>query len=319
MGFFSNLASGTKTTNTTNKVSTKITTKIAGVASKIAAAAKKAASNSKNNNKNTGGNNTANQTTPAANESALIQWHDVSFFANAQEIRGFDNLTISGSVETEDKTNGGTKYVSKKNSKGYEASLTAFFDKRLGIDDVKAEAMKLVQYGANGQTGYLYARGRKLVTSALMLTSAKASKILMTPGGTWISCEVALTLKMAGKLDGSTTNATSNNGTGTGKYYKVRIEGMSELKVWATSPQAAVQKACGTTYTGYVYVDNKNHYVSKGKIDDNRIPDNGKKNDTIKKVGTASDQQKNAKTESTKTGLLTIVNKVLQKKLDRVR
>ncbi len=70
----------------------------------------------------------------------------------------------------------------------------------------------------------------------------------------------------------TTTNppATSGGGSGgsSGKYYKVQIDGMSEVKVYATSVQGAVTKACGSNYSGYVTVDGVRHYVNKGKIDD---------------------------------------------------
>lgn len=330
MGFFSNLLSGKTTTS--SKVSTKTTSaastgaKISGLASTIAKSVKTKDSVKKNNNNNNnnkkGGGTTS--TTPTASTGAtvkadaLLQWHDVSFYANAQEVRGLIDFSISGSVETEDKESGGTKYVNKKNSKGYEASITAFFDKRLGIGDVKYEAMKLVDYGANGQKGYLYARGSKLVTSTLMLTSAKASKIVMTPNGTWISCQVALTLKMADKLGSSANTSSTGGNSGGGRYYKVRIEGMSELKVWATSENQAVQKACGSTYSGYVYVDNKNHYANKGKIDDayyDPKKNNQNKDKITPKVNTAATQQKEAKTTSTGTGITNRNNQVQQKKL----
>lgn len=147
----------------------------------------------------------------------LIKWHDVEFYANAKEVRGLTDFSISGSVETEDKENGGSKYVSKKNSKGYEASIKAFFDARLGIKSVKGEAMKLVEYAAKGQTGHLHAEGSRLIPSLMMLTDAKADNVIMTPRGKWISCEVSLTLKMCSKLDGTTETPS------TGYKYSVKV------------------------------------------------------------------------------------------------
>ena len=139
----------------------------------------------------------------------------MQFYANASQVRGLTDLTISSSIETEDKENGGTKYVSKKNSKGYEVSMKALFDARLGIEDVKKEAMALAEYGATGQTGYMYAKGEKLVTPIRMMTSAKVSNIRMTPKGVWISAEVQITLKTCSKLDGGTDSPPSG-----GRGYK---------------------------------------------------------------------------------------------------
>lgn len=217
-----------------------------------AAAKAKASEKSRNNNPNnrkptgssgtptpSGGAATSSTTTaqPDPEKNVLIKWHDVEFYANANEVRGLLDFTIGGSVETEDKEEGGTKYVRKKNSKGYESGLTAFFDRRLGIESVKEESMKLVNYAANGQTGYLYARESKLVPSIMMLTSAKASKIIMSPNGTWISCQVTLTLKTCSKLDGSGGGGGGGGGSGYKFGCTVYYSGSSGAiqSVWAGS------------------------------------------------------------------------------------
>lgn len=258
MGFFSTLTTAiAKGATAAAKVSVKSNSVVANAAKSIAAgvvkgalttvaAAKaKATSQKKNTQKNT---KTTTTTTKAAtsssggssanNSTILIQWHDVQFYANASQVRGLTDLTISSSIETEDKENGGTKYVSKKNSKGYEVSMKALFDARLGIKDVKKEAMALAQYGATGQTGYMYAKGEKLVTPILMMTSAKVSNIRMTPKGVWISAEVQITLKTCSKLDGTTNNNNNNNGGNGYKYgCTVYYSGSSGAvsSVWAGS------------------------------------------------------------------------------------
>ncbi len=218
---------------------------VKGALTNVAAAKAKATSQKKNAQKNT---KTTTTTTKAAtsssgssanNSTILIQWHDVQFYANASQVRGLTDLTISSSIETEDKESGGTKYVSKKNSKGYEISMKALFDARLGIKDVKKEAMALAKYGATGQTGYMYAKGEKLVTPILMMTSAKVSNIRMTPKGVWISAEVQITLKTCSKLDGTTNNNNNNNSNGNGYKYgcTVYYSGSSGAvsSVWAGS------------------------------------------------------------------------------------
>lgn len=251
-------------------------------------------------------------------ENVLIQWHDVKFFANASEVRGFSNLSVSSSVETEDKENGGTKYVSKKNSKGYEVSITAYFDKRLGVGDVKKAAMTLVNYGANGQTGYMYAQGEKLVSSVLMLTSAKAGNIIMAPNGMWISCEVTMTLKTCSKLDGSTTSQSS----GGGYKYSVRVYysgssgavssvvGYSNVsvddarkKAWAKVPKTAMW-ASETPKQA----TNQSPPLTDAALEAAR-----------KRVQTQKQQTEAAKTQSSGTGLLVRINQVIQKKLQLIK
>ena len=258
MGFFSTLTTAiakgatavakvsVKTNNVVANAAKSITTgMVKGALTTVAAAKAKATSQKKNTQKNTKTTTTTTKATTSSSSSSannstiLIQWHDVQFYANASQVRGLTDLTISSSIETEDKENGGTKYVAKKNSKGYEISMKALFDARLGIKDVKKEAMALAKYGATGQTGYMYAKGEKLVTPILMMTSAKVSNIRMTPSGVWISAEVQITLKTCSKLDGTTNNNNNNNNGGSGYKYgcTVYYSGSSGAvsSVWAGS------------------------------------------------------------------------------------
>ena len=213
---------------------------VKGALTTVAAAKAKASSQAKNAKKKTTTKTTqgtASSSSSSANKNTiLIQWHDVQFYANASQVRGLTDLSISSSIETEDKENGGTKYVTKKNSKGFEVSMKALFDARMGIKDVKKEAMALANYGATGQTGYMYAGGEKLITSILMMTSAKINNIRMTPQGVWISAEVQITLKTCSKLDGGTDSPPSS---GNGYKYgcTVYYSGSSGAvqSVWAGS------------------------------------------------------------------------------------
>lgn len=60
----------------------------------------------------------------------------------------------------------------------------------------------------------------------------------------------------------------TGGGSGSGKTkYKVQIPGMSVVEVWATSVQDAITKACGTTWTGTIYVNGKSYTITKGKLD----------------------------------------------------
>lgn len=302
---------------------------VLAAAAKLQAAASKAKQKNKNNNKpKTSGTNTQQAAAPASVteeitpvKNILIKWHDVEFYANAQEVRGLSDFSISGSVETEDKEAGGSKYVSKKNSKGYESSITAFFDKRLGIGSVKDEAMKLVNYAANGQTGYLYAQDSKLVPCIMMMTSGKASKILMTPSGSWISCEVALTLKMCSKLDGGADTPPSG---GSGYKYgcTVYYSGSSGAisSVWAgsnVSKEDARKKA-------WAKVPKTAHWASETKKQaTNQSP---KLTDAAleaarKRVEQQKQQTEAAKTQSENsgTGITNRNNQVQQKKLNYVK
>lgn len=139
----------------------------------------------------------------SAAANTLIGWNGVSFFANASQVVGFNGLTITGKCETENQAGEGEKYQALKYKEGFEISLTAIFDRRLGISDVQADAIGLAEKACNGEDGYIYSRGKKLVTPVMMATSGKVQNILMTPGGIWIHAEVAMTFKSCTKLDGT--------------------------------------------------------------------------------------------------------------------
>lgn len=302
---------------------------VKGALTTVAAAKAKTTSQKKNAQKNTKTTTTTNKAAISSSSSSvdnstiLIQWHDVQFYANASQVRGLTDLTISSSIETEDKENGGTKYVSKKNSKGYEVSMKALFDARLGIKDVKKEAMALAKYGATGQTGYMYAKGEKLVTPILMMTSAKVSNIRMTPKGVWISAEVQITLKTCSKLDGTTNNNNNNNKSSGYKY---------SVTVYYSGSSGAV-----SSVTGYSNVSKEDARKKAWA----KVPGNAQWASETKKQATnqspamtdkalqaardrvaqAKQQQNAAKTQSQNsgTGITNRNNQVQQKKLDRVK
>lgn len=93
----------------------------------------------------------------------IASWNGHSFTVSPKLIRGFTGLTIKGSSETEDKTSGGQKYVSCKNSNPSEITLTAELNALTGCD-VKNEALKFVDEARSGAKNYFYMGGKKLIT-----------------------------------------------------------------------------------------------------------------------------------------------------------
>lgn len=158
------------------------------------------------------------QTTISAAKTGvvLLQWHDVQFYAKSNQIRGLKSFTVSSSIETEDEEIGDEKITKLKKKKGYTSSITAYFDIRLGISDVKAEAMKLLAYGTGAQTGYLSCCGAKLIPTIQMMKDAKVQNVVFAPDGRWISCEVVMNFVNRSKLDGTTTSAQAASGGGEG-------------------------------------------------------------------------------------------------------
>lgn len=145
--------------------------------------------------------------------SELIQWGGhggISFFVSPTEIRAFKDLSISVSAETEDKTVGGEKYVSKKNSGSYKITLTAILNAALGVS-VQETALAIAESARLGEQGYFYCNGQKLFPSSFMSTDATISSVTISASGAWSYAEVSWTLKQCSKYDD-----TSGGGNGSG-------------------------------------------------------------------------------------------------------
>ena len=247
MGFFSKLVSNvSKVAATPAKQSTKttsITSLIGGVAATIKTvastvagavkgvadvikkkqAAEAAAKKKQATTKTTTAQITKAATTPSVIVNDLISWGDNRFFATANHVRSYKSLQITTSCATEDEENGGDKYVKKKNNGGYEVKLTAILDKRLGESDVRKVALHLAEVARTGAKNYIYCSGSKLFTPQMMGTGASIKNIVVAPDGTWISCEVDLTLKQCSKGDGSTGSSSGGGGGGGGGGYKYSV------------------------------------------------------------------------------------------------
>lgn len=255
MGFFSTIKAAVKTpaklsvkatswitkaANTiTNAVKTTAAKVVKGVASVIksaqVAAEKKAAAEAAAKSKSSGSSKkttTQKTTTPPKTTSSsdskskandLISWGHSRFFVTPTWVRSFTNLQISSSTQTEDEESGGTKYVKKKNDGGYEMKLTAILDKRLGETDVRAEAMRLAEDARTGAKDYVYNHGKKLFSHMMMGTGATIKNIVAAPNGTWISCEVDITLKQCSKGSGSGGGGGGGGGGGSGSGYKYSV------------------------------------------------------------------------------------------------
>ena len=220
------------------------------VATAAEAAKKKAAAEAAAKKKPATTNTTQKKTTTTAAEHAtapasknLIDWGNSHFYVTPSSVRSYKGLQINTSCDTKDEENGGEKYIIKKNNGGYEVKLTAILDKRLGETDVRKEAMRLAESARVGEKGYVYCHGSKLFTPQMMGTGAGVKNIVTTPDGTWISCEVELTLKQCSKGDGSTAPATTNSSNGGGSGYKYSVT------VYYSGSSGAIQSVTGYSNT----------------------------------------------------------------------
>lgn len=180
----------------------------------------------------------------------VAKWNNHTFEVSPGLIRGFTGLQIKGSSETEDKEINKEKFVTRKNAKPTEISLTAVLNALLGCD-VRNEAMQFVADAKAGKTGYFYIGNKKLMTCQLMLTEADVSETQITASGKWVSAQVQLSFKQASKDDGSTSAQSTGGSSGstgsTGSEIGTGIGAAVGAVAGATA--AAIAKAAETIVT----------------------------------------------------------------------
>lgn len=140
------------------------------------------------------------------------RWNGHIFEVGPDVIRGFTGLTIKGSSETKDSTSGKEKYISRKNSKPTEVTITVQLNRSMGCE-VRDEAIALVEEAYNGKSDYFYVGDYKLVPCQLMLVEAQVKDTVIINGATWQSASVQLSMKQCSKFD---TAAGSSSGSGGG-------------------------------------------------------------------------------------------------------
>lgn len=157
----------------------------------------------------------------------IARWNGHIFEVSSEVVRGFTGLSITGSTETEDTESGGQKYVSRKNGKPKQITLTAVLNAQFGCS-VKAEAMAFVDEATASEKDYFYIGGKKLMECSLMLVQADVSEVAIAPGGTWVRADVKLTLKQCSKNDGSANGSGTINKTSV-KQENPKISGIGEF------------------------------------------------------------------------------------------
>lgn len=325
MGFFSNISKTIKQstkvtipkiTATTKAVSGTVAGGVKGVAAITAAAAEKKKKDqiSKSSKKAGGGTtkttkSSGTATTPqteAVSASNLIQWGSVKFFVNPMNVRSFKGLSIKSSTTTETEEKDEDAYVIKKKNGAYEISMTAIIDKRLGESNVMSVAVDLAEKCRTGYSDYMYTIGKKLVTPKVMGTGATIQNIVMSPGGTWISCEVSITAKQCSKGGGGTestptTPSSGNKGPWTATvYYSGSSGAVSSVKATSNVSYADAQKKA------YAKVP-KNALWASTKKDQASNQSNAAKVVARSTVNNAKKQSQSSGSTSTKNSAITYV------------
>lgn len=163
-------------------------------------------------------------TTKSEANADIVKWSGnggISFFVKPTSIKGVKDISIKASADTEDKENGGEKYTVKKNAGGLEITMTAILNAALGVN-VESAAKSILNAARKADNGYFYIAGKKLFTAKFMMTDAEAQNVILTGDGTWVSCEVNMTLKQCSKYDGTTSSpapapSTPSTSTSTSK------------------------------------------------------------------------------------------------------
>jgi len=183
--------------------------------------------------------------------NVVASWGSHQFIVSPELIRGFSDMTLKASLETETKTSGSEQYVTRKVAKPVEGSMTALLNAHTGCD-VRADAEGYLASARNGESDYLYVGEKKLFTGKLMLTDASVTEVQLTPGGKWVSAKVQLTFKQASKEDGSTSSSTVSSGGSGSSSKKASVKKSTTVKVWsnpAALALAAFSKVSGTKST----------------------------------------------------------------------
>ena len=180
---------------------------------------------------------------------ALIgHWGERVFEVSPQAIRSFNDLKIKVSSDTETVTTGGQQYMKWKNLKAAEITLTVQLSSGLGYD-VAGEAYAWIGDAlAKNKKNYFYLNDGKLMPYPLILTDATISNIEINAAGIWTGADVALTLKQAALLDGSSGSGGGGGrggggGNGTGQKQSVAKDRVTTSKTVASALPEAVTNA----------------------------------------------------------------------------
>ncbi|MBQ7214313.1 MAG: hypothetical protein IJS25_07265 [Bacteroidales bacterium] len=138
----------------------------------------------------------------------LGRWNGHQFIVSPNVIRGITGLTIKGSCETGDKKSSKKEYVSRKNGKPTEVSITVNLNHMLGCN-VRDEAVAFIREATDGKSDYFYVGSKKLVSCKLMLVDAQVKETNIGNGGVWLKADVQLTMKQCSKYGESSSGSKS--------------------------------------------------------------------------------------------------------------
>lgn len=174
--------------------------------------------------------------------STIARWGDIKFQVTKKEAVLFENLKFSAGTETENKVTNGQQYVTRKNGKAAEMSLTIYFSAAMGIN-VKGEVKRLMAAAQQSKQAYFYLKGAKLFGFKLMLVNADTEETIIAPSGRMISAKVNVSFKQCDSAKLTKTKKSSSKKAG-GSAGKDKMQNKSSVK--NTTP---AKSSGGTTNT----------------------------------------------------------------------
>lgn len=130
--------------------------------------------------------------------AVIAQFGELKFEISSSAALLFQGLKMSAECETAEQTGNSQQYVSAKNGKAVQISLSIILNAALGID-VKMQATDILNTAQRGGQGYFYIGGAKVFPFKLMMTKADTEEIAIDPSGRWISTKINVTLKQSTK------------------------------------------------------------------------------------------------------------------------
>lgn len=145
----------------------------------------------------------------------IARWNGHKFKVSSKLVRGFTDLQIKGSSETEDMEKDKDVYVKRKNGQPMEVSMTVNLNAMTGCS-VRKEAIAFVEEAKEGKKDYLYIGNKKLVKAKLLLVSANVKEVQIAPGAKWVRADVQLTFKQSGKGGKPVSKSSGSSSSGGG-------------------------------------------------------------------------------------------------------